>query len=183
VQAGSALDRNDRDNLYAVLEMYGDTSYVKAAEAQLVQANGAVDRSALKYLQESLGAQAVAIAARSFNDPRITDPAHKEPLARLALSYVGADAQANEFYQQAINDMSLAKGHRKNLIEDLNEDGFSDLKNLGARDLPLIENRIELIKQLAPQATDPINIAAFKEAFKDLVNMRARVQQASSPAP
>lgn len=180
---GSPLDRNDRDNLYAVLAMYGDTSYVRTAETQLVQADGAVDRSALKYLQQSLGSQAVPVAARSFDDPRITDPANKEPFARLALSYVGVDAQANEFYQRAINDMSLSKSHRKNLIEDLNQDGFVDLKNLGARDLPLIENRIALIEQLAPQATDPANTAAFKEAYKDLINMRARVLAGSSPSP
>jgi hypothetical protein len=178
---GSALDRNDRDYLYSVLVMYGDTSYAHAAQEQLVQADGRVDRSALKYLQDALGPQAVPVAARSFDDPRITDPANKEPFARLALSYVGADAQANEFYQHAINDMTLSRSHRKNLIEDLNQDGFADLKNLGARDLPLIENRISLIEQLAPHATDPSNVAAFKEAYKDLINMRARVQSVSKP--
>jgi hypothetical protein len=69
----------------------------------------------------------------------------------------------------------LTAGHRKNLIEDLNQDGFPDTKNLTARDLPLIQNRISLIEQLAPSATDPANAAAFKEAYKDLLNMRERV--------
>jgi len=163
--------------------MYGDTSYVTAAQAQLLRPDGDVDRSALKYLQQSLGQQAVAIAAQLYDDPRLTDPARKEPFARLALNYVGADAQADGFYQKAINDMALSENHRQNLIEDLNQDGFPDTRNLSARDLPLIQNRISLIEQLAPQATDPVNVAAFKEAYKDLLKMRERASRPLQPAP
>ena len=181
---GSPLDLNDRDHLFSVLAMYGDTGYVSAAQSQLVQADGAVDRGALKYLQQSLGPQAVTIAAQAYQNPLLlTNATAKEPLARLALNFAGADSQANELYQQAINDPVLTKNHRKNLIEDLNQDGFSDLKNLSAQDLPLIENRISLIEQLAPNATDPVNVAAFKEAYKDLLKMRERILFPRNPAP
>ena len=179
----SPLDRGERDHLFGVLAMYGDNSYVSTAQAQLIQPDGAIDRSALKYLQQLLGQQTVAIAAQTWNDPRLTDSAKKEPLARLALSFVGADALANEFYQKAINDMSLPKDDRKNLIEDLNQDGFANKKNLSANDLPLIENRIALIEQLAPSATDPVNLAAFKEAHKDLLKMRERIVNPPPPTP
>jgi len=177
------LDRNERDYLFAVLSMYGDTSFVSAAQTQLLRPDGQVDRSALKYLQQTLGQQSIAIAAQMYDDPRLADPAKKEPLARLALNYVGADAQANEFYQKAINDLSLPNGHRKNLIEDLNQDGFADTKNLTARDLPLIQSRLALIEQLAPNATDPVNAAAFKEAYKDLSKMLERLTRPPPPAP
>lgn len=181
---GSPLDLNDRDHLFSVLAMYGDTGYVSAAQSQLVRPDGALDRGALKYLQQSLGAQAVTIAAQAYQNPLLlTNAAAKEPLARLALNFTGADAQANEFYQQAINDPVLTKSHRKNLIEDLNQDGFADSKNLGPEDLPLIQNRIALIEQLAPGATDPVNVAALKEAYKDLLNMRERVLGPKNPAP
>jgi len=173
----SPIDRNERDQLFSVLTLYGDTSYVSTAQAQLLRADGEVDRSALRYLQQSLGQQAVPIAAQLYEDPRITDPAKKEPFARLALNFVGADAQANEFYQRAINDMTLTPSHRKNLIEDLNQDGFPDTRNLTARDLPLIQNRLALIDQLLPHATDRDNIAAFNEARKDLANMLSKVTQ------
>jgi hypothetical protein len=69
------------------------------------------------------------------------------------------------------------------LIEDLNQDGFPDTKNLTARDLPLIENRLALIEQLAPTAMDEVNLAAFKEAYKDLFNMRAKISSQTPPAP
>jgi hypothetical protein len=181
--AATGVDRNERELLFGVLTMYGDTSYTSTAQAQVVRANGAVDRSALRYLQQSLGPQAVPIAARMYEDPRLNESTKKEPFARLALNYVGADAQADAFYQKAINDMGLTSSHRKNLIEDLNQDGFPDTKNLTARDLPLIQNRISLIEQLAPNATDPANAAAFKEAYKDLLKMRERVSRPPQTAP
>ena len=67
------------------------------------------------------------------------------------------------------------------MIEDLNQDGFADPKNLTTRDLPLIQNRIALIEQLAPEAMDEVNAAAFKEAYKDLVAMRERVLNPPPP--
>jgi hypothetical protein len=100
-------------------------------------------------------------------------------LARAAASFCRADA----FYQKAINDMNLTASHRKNLIEDLNQDGFADTKNLTARDLPLIQNRLALIEELAPHATDPANIAAFKEAYKDLLKMLGRAARPPQAAP
>jgi hypothetical protein len=149
----------------------------------MLRGDGEVDRSALKYLQQSLGPQAVALAARWYDDPRLTDAAKKEPFARLALNYVGADAQANEFYQKAINDLGLPANHRKKLIEDLNQDGFPDTKNLTPRDLPLIQNRLALIEQLVLHATDPVNAVAFQEAYKDLLKMRDRITRPTLAAP
>jgi hypothetical protein len=45
--------------------------------------------------------------------------------------------------------------------------------------LPLIKNRLILIDQLAPDAMDKVNAAAFQEARKDLVNMVTRLENAS----
>ncbi|HXF09995.1 MAG TPA: hypothetical protein VN625_04365, partial [Desulfuromonadaceae bacterium] len=63
---------------------------------------------------------------------------------------------------------------------DLNETGFNDPKNLTAADVDLIQKRIALIEHLAAGATDPVNIRAFQEAYKDLNNMLNRVL-ASTP--
>jgi hypothetical protein len=58
----------------------------------------------------------------------------------------------------------------------LNEHGFADPKNLTLADLPLIESRIALLEQkLAPNPMDEVNRAAIGEAYKDLVNMRAKL--------
>jgi hypothetical protein len=114
--------------------------------------------------------------ARQPNQPK--EP--KEPLtadqllARSALSLVGADPDAEAVWVSAINDPTRSEHERKDLIEDLNEEGFDDPRNVTADDLPLIVNRLAVIEQLAPSAMDDINDAAFAEAYKDLVNMYRR---------
>jgi hypothetical protein len=173
----SQLDRFERDYLYGVLNFFGDSSYVATAQAQMIQSNGSVDAVAVRYLQQTLGPQAVSLAAQAWQDPRLA-PDQKEPLARVALTYAGLDPRADQFYQTAINDPNLPPKHRKNLIEDLNEAGFADPKNLTASDLPLIQKRMTMVEQLAPNAMDQVNADAFKEAYKDLVKMQHSVQKA-----
>lgn len=104
-------------------------------------------------------------------------PEHiSEPQARRALALVGANPMADAIWIQAINDAELSDGARSNLIEDLNEDGFPDYHNITPGDLPLIENRLDLIARLLPDAMDRVNEDALKEARKDLRNMRDRIK-------
>jgi hypothetical protein len=112
--------------------------------------------------------------AQSPQAPVADAPISKE-VARSMLSYVGVDALAEEVWVQAINDSNRPSNERKDLIEDLNEDGFPDPHNVTLDDLPLIMSRIEIIERLAPSAMDKINSAAFQEARKDLVNMVDRL--------
>jgi hypothetical protein len=119
--------------------------------------------------------QAVAAAAQASQAPPARDAAPQDPLARLALSFVGADPDADRYWIEAINNPSLPAQERQDLIEDLNEDGLSDPQNPTVSDLPLILSRLALIEQLAPDAMDEVNAAAFQEANKDLTNMVARL--------
>jgi len=82
---------------------------------------------------------------------------------------------AEDVWVAAINDPALPPETRKDLIEDLNEDGFPDPKHITEDDLPLILNRLELITSLAPESMDDVNADAFEEAYKDLVNMVYRL--------
>lgn len=123
---------------------------------------------------------AATSATDTAEDLDLNDPAFRLPLARLALSAVGMDDLADELWLHAINDRELAADARKDLIEDLNQDGFTDPKNLTRDDLPLIEARLALIERLAPEAIDKTNAEAFAEAKKDLLAMRER---STMPAP
>lgn len=98
-------------------------------------------------------------------------PLLQDPLARVALTLVGADPQAEAYWAEAINDPSLSAHERQDLIEDLNEDGLSDPDHPQMEDLPLIINRLQIIDALGPYAMDEVNADAFDEARKDLVNM------------
>lgn len=95
----------------------------------------------------------------------------QDPDARVALSSVGSDPYAEAYWSQAINDPTLPSEERKDLIEDLNEDGLSDPQHPTADDMPIIAYRIQMIEQMAPGAMDQVNADAFAEAYKDLVNL------------
>jgi hypothetical protein len=95
----------------------------------------------------------------------------QDPDARVALSLVGADPDAEEYWVAAINDASLPANERKDLIEDLNEDGLSDPKHPSPGDMRLIFNRLRLIQGL--EAMDQVNADALQEVNKDLKNLLA----------
>jgi len=105
------------------------------------------------------------------------EPVIPVPVARFALGFVGADPQAEEVWYEAINDPNMPAKARQDLIEDLNEEGFADPRNVTQADLPLILSRIALIEQVGPDAMDEVNARAFAEAYKDLVNMAIRLGQ------
>jgi hypothetical protein len=174
------LAKFDRNYLYGVFVFFNDNSIAALAQSQLVLPNGQIDQTALRYLQQTTGAQSVALAAQLWNDSRVA-PDQKEPLARVALAYTGASAQADQLYQTAINDPNMSADDRRNLIEDLNQDGLPNGKNLTASDLPMIQNRIAMIEQLAPNSMDQVNAKAFQEAYKDLTKMRDRISNPSAP--
>ena len=110
------------------------------------------------------------IAATPQKPQRAKTPA-QDPMARVALSYVGTDSDANALWMDAINNPKLSAKERKNLIEDLNEDGLSNPKHPQIIDVPLIASRLQLIEQLRPDAMDDVNARAFDEAHKDLTKM------------
>ncbi len=123
----------------------------------------------------------VPIASIPQNPPQkqLQKPA-KEPLrdpeARDALALVGVDSDAEAYWLDAIYDSSLPDKEREDLMEDLNEVGFADPKNLTADDLPLIVSRLQLIEDIAPN-TDPFMAEHLGEAYKDLANMYNRVSR------
>jgi hypothetical protein len=104
----------------------------------------------------------------------------QDPLARVALSFVGADADAEAYWLQAIYDPNLPDQEREDLMEDLNEDGLSDPRHPGPQDYPLIMNRIRLIDQIVPNA-DQFMLPHLWEAYKDLWNLSEVAQGRGEP--
>ncbi len=109
-------------------------------------------------------------ADRAIADPQ--GPLVPESMARAALDDVGADPVAEQVWLEAINDPRMPDDARQNLIEDLNENGLEDPKHPTPDDLPLIESRLALIEEVAPDAMDQVNADAFQEAYKDLLKMQ-----------
>ena len=126
--------------------------------------------------QSNTEAQAEPPVEQFEQESQFDNPQAKEQRARVALSMIGYDPDADDVWIRLINDTSLSENARSNLIEDLNEDGLS-YRNLTLDDLPVIEHRLELIEDLLPYAMDQVNEDAFKEARKDLENMVDRLRQ------
>lgn len=174
------LDKQDRDYLYGVLTSLNDPTYASQAQTQLLQPNGKVDAAATRYLQQTMGERSLAVAVQAWDNPSIAADG-KEPLARLALAYVGVNAAAGRVFENAINDQNLTKSDRRELIKDLSQAGFTNPKTPSATDLPLIQNRLALIQRLAPAATDPAIVTAFTLASRDLTKMAGLALQPPAP--
>ena len=141
----------------------------------------AVAAVAMEPSSKSVSPPAALPAAISAAADASAEEIMNDLIPRLALSFVGADEEAEMIWALAINDPDRPAEERKNLIEDLNEDGFPDPKHLTPEDLPLVLNRLQLIEELAPFALDDVNAAAFAEAHKDLEEMLDRLLQSTSP--
>jgi hypothetical protein len=110
------------------------------------------------------------------------DPAVPADLAFLALKYVGVDAGAEKTWLRAINDPSMPAGVRSDLIEDLNDEGYTNDERPTHEDLPLILARLEIVERYYAFAMDEVNASAFQEAYKDLLALYVRLSEAPSQA-
>ena len=97
----------------------------------------------------------------------------------MALNFAGADSRADALWHTAILDQAIPTDARRELVEDLNQDGIQNEKQPTAADLKLIVNRLELINRFRGEADSKIIADAFTEAEKDLKDMLAKAQ----PAP
>jgi hypothetical protein len=93
----------------------------------------------------------------------------QDPIAREALAMVGMNPAAEQYWEDAIHDMSLPKAERQDLIDDLNEAGFADPHHPTPEDVPLILKRMEILEKLLP--TLPKDLDADEVLHKDLPQM------------
>jgi hypothetical protein len=130
--------------------------------------------------------RSISATASQLQDRLVPIPAKKpkpplhDPVARAAMSLVGADPDAEAYWLEAIFDSSLPDKEREDLMEDLNEEGLSDHKRPGPEDFPLIVNRLALILEIAPEADD-FMLRHLGEAYKDLLNLAAITQGEGGP--
>src|SRR4051794_31850774 len=90
--------------------------------------------------QPPAAAQPVAENADAREKPKDPPPAKKnpkpkdekvvqDPLSRVALSLVGVDPAAEDYWLGAVFDPSLPQSERQDLVDDLNEQGLPDPKH------------------------------------------------------
>jgi hypothetical protein len=92
----------------------------------------------------------------------------QDPLAREALALVGVNPEAEKYWVDSINDASLPKSERQDLIDDLNEQGLPDPRHPSADDLPVILKRLSILEKLGPNLPEELE---WQEALRDLKQM------------
>jgi hypothetical protein len=118
-------------------------------------------------------------AGNGQNQPKVPRPA-PDPQARAALALVGTDPAAEQYWLATINNPEVSNKERKDLIEDLADTGFTNIRNPTVADLQLVAYRLQLLQQLAQNPMDQTNAKALAEAQKDLTKTATR---ALSQAP
>ena len=83
----------------------------------------------------------------------ITEADSREPLARVALAYVGANPQAAEVFHTAVLDQTLSRTIRRELVEDLNQDGLSNKKNPTPEDLKSLRTATRSPRRICSRTT------------------------------
>jgi uncharacterized protein (UPF0147 family) len=151
------LDRYERDILFSFLGANNDTSFAATAEQQLITPNGEVDRTVLRYLEDSLKEQAIPAIARALKNPAITNASKKEPLLGVIVEQTGKSTAANQVLQELLLDQTTPVKLRERAIRELDNEGFEE-DNPSAEDLKVVASRLALLEQLTPTINDP-NVA------------------------
>ncbi len=174
------LDKGSRDFLFAVLGMFGDTSFAAAAQSQLLRADGEIDHSALRYLKSTLGEQALPAIQQALYDARLREPEQKEALLHFISSYVGQNRQANELVQSVILDESLPIELRVNSLSSLYKVGFNE-DQPGPGDRQLAQARLGVLKDLLPALNDNKLVRHAEEVAHGLAELLERPAQPKPP--
>lgn len=101
------------------------------------------------------------------NPPKAPRPPPDEQ-ARASLALVGTDPAAEQYWLATINNPDVPAKERKDLIEDLADVGYTNIRNPTPEDLQVVAYRLQLIQQLAQNPMDTTNAKALTEAQKDL---------------
>ncbi len=101
------------------------------------------------------------------NPPKAPRPPPDEQ-ARAALALIGTDPAAERYWLTTISSPDVPAKERKDLIEDLADVGYTNIRNPTAEDLQIVAYRLQLIQQLAQNPMDNTNAKALAEAQKDL---------------
>ncbi|MGZ4963391.1 MAG: hypothetical protein ACXWC8_12620 [Limisphaerales bacterium] len=92
----------------------------------------------------------------------------QDSLAREAMALVGVDPAAEKYWMDAINDPSLPKSERQDLVDDLNEGGFPDPHHPTPEDIAIIMKRLDLLERLGDKVPPDLQ---SEEVIKDLRQM------------
>ena len=98
------LDEDSKRILFALLLKYKDPGLLDLAKSMLISPEGRIDGAALRYLNETLGENAMPLLLAAYRNPNITNPADKLILRDAAMTYVGINASADQIFREVFSE-------------------------------------------------------------------------------
>ena len=98
------LDEDSKRILFALLLKYKDPGLLDLAKGMLINSEGRIDGAALRYLNETLGENAMPLLLAAYRNPNITNPADKVILRDAAMTYVGKNADADQIFREVFDE-------------------------------------------------------------------------------
>jgi hypothetical protein len=98
------LDEDSKRILFALLLKYKDPGLLDLAKGMLVSSEGRIDGAALRYLNETLGENAMPLLLAAYRNPNITNPADKIILRDAAMTYVGRNVDADQIFREVFDE-------------------------------------------------------------------------------
>ncbi len=147
------IDHNSKLYLYSLLVKYNDKTQVNFAKKNIINSSGRLNPFAVKLLIASSGPDAMEHLHSLYTGGRLENQWDKRTLREMSLPYTGYNNHANNIMVQAIKDAQYRndKYTEKDVILALN--GAVLLPEGTDRftvDLAVMENRLNLLKQLKP---------------------------------
>lgn len=168
--AATRLDAHSREYLYDVLARYGDANTLAQVGGQLVSANGTVDEAALKLFEKVPASASLPAVYQALKDPRLTDPRQREPLLEVAMNHVGADAQAGELFLSVMQSAGVSPRLQEKALRHLAGEGLENEDAPTARDLGVLQSRLQYLDTVRPALTDPKLVAELDKTRAKIVN-------------
>jgi hypothetical protein len=98
------LDEDSKRILFALLLKYKDPGLLDLAKGMLISSEGRIDGAALRYLNETLGENAMPLLLAAYRNPNITNPADKIILRDAAMTYVGKNSDADQIFREVFDE-------------------------------------------------------------------------------
>jgi uncharacterized membrane protein YgcG len=147
VDSPDSLDQLSKSYLYGVLEFYKDTSFAVNAQQMLVGKGGRLDQDVMDYLATVLKEQSVSALYAAYQNPALTNQFDKMSLGRDVMNYVGQNSQANQLFNDTLNNADLPSQDKAFTVIALAGGGFGPFASDAPTDPQVISSRLSLLKQ------------------------------------
>ena len=153
------LDEDSKRILFALLREHKDPGLLELAKSMLVSSEGRIDGAALRYLNETLGENAMPLLLAAYRNASVTNPADKLILRDAAMTYVGKNASADQIFRDVFSEgLKKARDPKANPREawgSLFQAGGALLKGDNL-DVNTLRNRQTLLNEFRGKTENPM---------------------------